>query len=207
MSYKPYFKDANGNLVDLSLHAELADKLGTKTIGSTSEPIFLNGGVPEKCSGLRAMIVDLIYPVGSIYISVNSANPQTLFGGTWEQLKDRFLLGAGSSYSLGATGGETTHKLTVDEMPSHTHTQNSHNHTQDSHTHLISTSGCHGMNGNGSRQRYSDGDSQSNGNAMYTGSSQPSISGTVATNNNTGGDKAHNNMPPYLAVNIWKRTA
>lgn len=62
-----------------------------------------------------------LYPVGSIYMSVNSTNPSNYFGGTWEQIKDRFLLGAGSTYSNGATGGEATHKLTVNELPKHRH--------------------------------------------------------------------------------------
>ena len=64
---------------------------------------------------------NLIYPVGSIYMSTVNVNPATLFGGTWEQLEDRFLLGAGTTYAAGATGGEATHTLTVDEMPSHRH--------------------------------------------------------------------------------------
>lgn len=57
-------------------------------------------------------IFDMIYPVGSIYISVNNANPSVLFGGTWEPIQDRFLLGTGSTYSAGSTGGETNHTLT-----------------------------------------------------------------------------------------------
>ena len=63
-----------------------------------------------------------IYPVGAIYISVNSTSPGTLFGGSWERIQDRFLLSAGSSYSAGSTGGSATHTLTASEMPSHTHT-------------------------------------------------------------------------------------
>lgn len=66
-------------------------------------------------------LIDYIYPIGSIYLSVNSTSPSTLFGGSWTQLKDRFLLGAGSTYSSGATGGAATHKLSVAEMPSHAH--------------------------------------------------------------------------------------
>ncbi|EKK0949069.1 pilus assembly protein [Enterococcus faecalis] len=66
-------------------------------------------------------LIDYIYPIGSIYLSVNSTSPATLFGGSWTQLKDRFLLGAGSTYSSGATGGAATHKLSVAEMPSHAH--------------------------------------------------------------------------------------
>lgn len=68
-------------------------------------------------------IADLVYPIGSIYMSANSIDPGTLFAGTtWEQLKDRFLLGAGDTYTAGDTGGSASHTLTTDEMPSHNHT-------------------------------------------------------------------------------------
>ena len=70
----------------------------------------------------KSELLDLIYPVGSIYISVNSTSPATLFGGTWEILNDVFLLAAGSYANAGTFGGEATHTLTVDEMPSHSHT-------------------------------------------------------------------------------------
>ena len=53
--------------------------------------------------------VDNIYPVGSIYLSTNSTNPGTLFGGTWVQIKDKFLLSAGDTYTAGTTGGSATH--------------------------------------------------------------------------------------------------
>ena len=75
-------------------------------------------------------IVDLIYPVGSIYISMNSTNPSTLFGGTWEAFgQGRVLIGAGTgndgntslSFPAGFTGGEYKHYLTKSEIPSHTH--------------------------------------------------------------------------------------
>ena len=69
----------------------------------------------------ETLMLDNVWPVGSIYMSVNSTNPGTLFGGTWTQLQNRFLLGAGSSYTNGATGGEATHTLTTNEMPSHKH--------------------------------------------------------------------------------------
>src|SRR5574344_2262482 len=69
------------------------------------------------------------YPIGSIYISVNNTNPTTYFGGTWEQIKDKFLLCAGDSYTAGSTGGNKTHyhsteshTLTINEIPSHGHT-------------------------------------------------------------------------------------
>ncbi len=83
----------------------------------------------------NANIVDVVYPVGSIYMSVNNSNPSTLFSGTtWEQIEDKFLLGASSvnaaspTYSGGDTGGNSTHTLTTDEIPSHSHGLNSHTH-------------------------------------------------------------------------------
>ena len=62
-----------------------------------------------------------IYPVGSIYWSKQSTSPASLFGGTWTQIQNRFLIGAGGSYAVNSTGGEATHVLTVAEMPSHNH--------------------------------------------------------------------------------------
>ena len=62
-------------------------------------------------------LLDKTYPVGSIYMSVNSTSPADLFGGTWEQIKDTFLLAAGDTYSAGSTGGETEGWLTIDEIP------------------------------------------------------------------------------------------
>lgn len=126
-------------------------------------------------------IVDKIYPVGSIYMSVNNTNPSTLFGGTWEQLKDRFLLGAGSTYSNGSTGGEASHTLTVNEMPAHNHQV---------------SSGWNPVAGK-DRVQYT----QLEGGYRYNGNSNEAFI------QNTGGGAAHNNMPPYLTVYMWKRTA
>ena len=68
-----------------------------------------------------------VYPIGSIYISYNSTNPETLFGGTWEAYgKGQTLVGIDTNQTefntVGKTGGEKTHTLTVDEMPIHNHT-------------------------------------------------------------------------------------
>lgn len=68
-----------------------------------------------------ADILLLAHPVGSLYISNSSTDPSTLFGGTWQRIKDMFILAAGDTYAAGSTGGEATHTLTVDEMPSHDH--------------------------------------------------------------------------------------
>lgn len=69
-------------------------------------------------------LIDSIYPVGSIYMSVNSTNPQTLFGGTWQRIQGRFLFAADSKHAAGSTGGEETHQLTAREIPNHKHSIN-----------------------------------------------------------------------------------
>ena len=128
-----------------------------------------------------------VYPVGSIYMSVNNVNPSILFGGNWEQIKDKFLLANGDTYVNGAMGGEETHTLTTNEMPSHNHTQAQHRHKQNNKY----------SNGTGSASAYVY---SSNRTAVdhYTDYQTPYI-------NPAGGGQAHNNMPPYLVVNVWKR--
>lgn len=123
-------------------------------------------------------LLDAIWPVGSVYISVTDTSPEALFGGTWQRIKDRFLLAAGDSYPLGSTGGEAQHALTAAELPQHTHGYD--------YTGQSDVTGVTAI-------RVYDGDSRLN---EYKGK---------ATSNC--GGQAHNNMPPYMAVNIWKRTA
>ena len=100
---------------------------------------------------IKQKICDTIYPIGAIYMSTNSTSPATLFGGTWQRIEGRFLLGAGGGYSAGSTGGSANavvvshshtganHSHTIN---SHMHSVNSHNHSIGNHTHAISlTSG------------------------------------------------------------------
>ena len=145
--------------------------------------------IKEIVNDNKTALVNLVYPVGSIYMSTNSTSPASLFGGTWEQIKDRFLLCCGNTYSAGATGGEATHKLTINEMPSHGHD-------------LV----------------YGSKDSNSGVVISYYDGGYNSLSienwawreSGVRQNiyaRNEGGSQAHNNMPPYLAVYVWKRTA
>lgn len=77
-------------------------------------------------NNLNNTVNTLIPAIGEIYISTSNENPSVRFGGTWKQIKDTFLLAAGDSYSLGSIGGEVIHTLTIDEMPSHTHTYKRH---------------------------------------------------------------------------------
>lgn len=125
-----------------------------------------------------AASLDKNHPVGSIYCSEDPTEPEKLFGGTWERIRDKFILAAGSAYSAGSTGGAASHKLTVDEMPSHTHDV----------------------------KRYTSG-GELTGNALETA---VAVTGTIDHAYGamaTGGGAAHNNMPPYLAMYIWKRIA
>ena len=86
-----------------------------------------------------------IYPIGSLYLTTNSANPANIFGfGTWEQIKDASIVGAGGSYAVGNTYGSNTIKLNVNQMPAHTHSMGSVSGTTSSagnHTHSHSLYG------------------------------------------------------------------
>lgn len=138
------------------------------------------------------------FPVGSIYMSVNSTNPSTYFGGTWVEIQGRFLLGRSASYAAGSQGGEASHTLTSNEMPSHNHSMASggaHTHYLDYRDKFRIDASGRGLNGYGKTGNRND-TSMTNSAGSHT-----------HTINATGGGAAHNNMPPYLAVYIWKRTA
>ena len=135
-------------------------------------------------------------------MSTVSTNPATLFGfGTWEAMPaGRVLLAQGKSswgttYNAGSTGGEATHQLTVGELPQHTHT--AFTNTTGSHAHTYRTFyGTTGYGPDGSSDREKTINTGSSGNHTHT-----------VTINNTGSNQAHNNLQPYIAVYIWKRTA
>ena len=169
-------------------------------------------------SGIRILDIDDIYPVGCIYMSVNNTNPQILFGGTWEQIEDKFLLAKGSTYStLEGTGGESSHNLTLSEMPRHNHNTNSHTHNTSESGEYFVTSEANGANNtrvsyNASGNRYVDG-MTSNSTPFHhrtqSGSASPTTkySGGTGSTESASNGSAHNNMPPYIIVNVWKRTA
>lgn len=118
----------------------------------------------------------IVYPIGSIYMSANDVNPDTLFGGTWDKVENRFLLASSTTYPLGSTGGEATHTLTTSEIPSHTH----------------------GLNGGGSYMEMTP---------STTSGFSAMLPDEDTDTKAAGGGGAHNNMPPYIAVNVWVRIA
>ena len=124
-------------------------------------------------------LLDIAWPVGSVYLSTAETSPADLFGGTWEQIKDVFLLAAGDSHAAGSTGGEETHVLTAEEMANHTH---GYDYTGQSVTEGV------------------------NAIRLYQAASTQYNAYSGKATSNCGG-QAHNNMPPYLAVYVWKRTA
>ena len=162
-------------------------------------PQIDDDNVSEDDTWSSQKIRDFIYPIGSIYMSVNATSPATIFGGTWEQIEDTFLLAAGTNYAAGSTGGEATHTLTGGELPK--------------------TSGEWWMR----RMSWGTGSTQSS--AIFGGTSGIASSDTGSGGADSvayysgvsrtpdriklafGNDEAHNNMPPYLAVYVWKRTA
>jgi microcystin-dependent protein len=116
-------------------------------------------------------------------------------------LRDRFIVGAGSGYTVGLTGGEATHTLTTAEMPSHTHIQDAHNHgiTDPKHTHPYTTENDDGQN------KMRAGTSGAGTYGPYSYSILPSATGITvnnqaATNQNTGDGLAHENRPPFYAL-------
>ena len=168
-------------------------------------------------------IINLIYPVGSIYMSTNNVSPQTFLGGTWEQIKDRFLLCSGDTYSSGSTGGEATHTLTQAEIPSHAHTRGS----MEIYGEFFFEPNI-ATNINASEQNCVIGEGHGAFQTVYTNHPQvyiPHSYNGVATwshdygltftasrhwtgeTSYIGSNQPHNNMPPYLAVYVWKRTS
>ena len=130
-------------------------------------------------------LLDMVYPVGSIYLSVSGTDPQTLFGGTWVRLEDVFLRAAGAKHAAGSTGGEESHILTEAEIAPHKHAM------------------TYGPDSSASSTGFPYGIAAGSATNSAGGRGYASNLGTFGA----GGGQPHNNMPPYLAVYTWKRTA
>ena len=173
---------------------------------STSVSTLLNEVQTEintTYNNITNSLFNLVYPVGSIYMSVNNVNPGTLFGGTWTQIKDTFLLAAGDTYSSGSTGGSADAVVV-----SHNHTQNAHSHKPASTSLKFLVSDTN-VAINGTQRAW-----PSTGSSAYfvyasdpgTGINEDATTQSVtATNIATGVAAAGKNMPPYLTVYMWRR--
>ena len=133
-------------------------------------------------------LIDVVYPVGAIYMSVNPTSPSLLFGGEWERIEDTFLLASGTKYTNGSTGGSADAVIV------------SHSHQSSADGEYIVTS--EEDTANNTRVAYS-----ASGNRWVDGQTSPSNFHHRTRTNTVGEDGTGKNMPPYLAVNIWKRTA
>ena len=157
-------------------------RLPEATSPSANDYLILQGESTQKIKW--SVLLDKLYPVGCIYQSASSTSPASFLGGTWEQIKDRFILAAGDTYAAGSTGGEATHTLTVNEMPRHNHDHVTWYRDQK-----------FGLNGRGGdvgslRLEFSSADCTDGICTDFKGDSQP-----------------HNNLPPYLTAYIWRRIA
>lgn len=180
---------------DLSDHPKInnVELTGNKT--SAQLNINYNDLIGKPSIPTTTQIVDLIYPVGSIYISVNAANPGTIMGGTWVSFgTGKTLVGVDSAdtdfNAPEKVGGEKAHTLTIAEMPSHRHD-------------TLPSYGSNNLTTN----------TNNHGKMMGAASSAGWATNAVNDDANnhpiklTGGDGAHNNMPPYVTTYMWKRTA
>lgn len=142
----------------------------------------------------KEQLIGLFYPVGSIYLTINNVNPSIIFGiGEWEQIKDTFLLAAGDTYSAGSIGGEAEHTLVNSELPETNGVIVMHHAAVG--TNIAGVGGCF------------TGDSIVQGKYRQGGTLLDADTVSIGKINYTNGgkDKAHNNMPPYLTVYMWKR--
>ena len=128
-------------------------------------------------------LLEKVYPIGSYYWSSSDISPQTLFGGIWTKIKGRFLFASDGNHNVGREGGEDKHYLTIDEMPGHSHGYLKFR-RDDAYSLRGENSNCHFYS---YHEKYDD----------YL---------EYASTNSIGGGKAHNNMPPYITANCWRRT-
>lgn len=185
-----YFKDCFTEIEEGKINAEF-NKATVKCIDSSNQAFSMDcegnlvvNSIITREGNNTSFNIDAIYPVGSIYMSVNATDPSTLFCGSWEQISGRFLLGCGSidgiNYEANTIGGEAMHSLNINEIPSHNHSLWKRTAPQ-----VDFASGYDVM--------HFSGEMYSPGYQIYFETA------------NAGGNAPHNNMPPYLAVYMWKR--
>ena len=157
------------------------------------------------------------HPPTTLYWTSDTRNPGDVYGGTWKQIKDRFVLAAGDAYSNGATGGKATTLLTEKNLPSHTHGLNKHTHgagtlvadVAGEHTHTMrmqkggpADSKTWIVMGWGEDSTYQSGSAGEHKHTI-SGITDQASGNTTAT----GSGSEINNMPPYIGKYCWERVA
>ena len=146
---------------------------------------------------IEKFILEIAYPVGSLYWSSKPTNPEILLGGTWVQIKDTFILAAGDNYAAGSSGGSATETLTLAQIPEHDHfgsAENAGNHFHQLNAYASASSG-------GGKGYWFD-----RSGALDTTQEAGTHSHNIYITK-TGGGQSHNNMPPYTVKYCWERTA
>lgn len=171
---------ANAAAKNAANEATAAQNSATEAIEAASSAAESAAAAEEAAQSVPSVlnILKAVYPVGAFYISATATSPRTVFGfGTWTQIKDRFILAAGDTYPAASSGGEASHTLTINEMPTHNH-----------QVKMCDDVGPYDspVRGGGTNEGWA------------------TTNRTIA---DTGGGEPHNNMPPYLAAYVWQRTA
>jgi chemotaxis protein histidine kinase CheA len=152
-------------------------------IKNNKDIIKNNKDINETKEEFKKDLLEKVYPIGSYYWSENDTSPEELFGGKWKKIEGRFLFASDSNHYVGQTGGEERHKLTLDEMPSHSHGYQKFKYKD-----------------------YWNAENKASGNSYYFLERDSSTNNIESsTTESKGNSQSHNNMPPYLTANCWKR--
>lgn len=170
-----------------------------KNFVSLQKLSIYNDNIKSYISQQLNNFIDTIYPVGAIYLSTSPTPPESLFGGTWEQIKDTFLLSAGDTYTAGNTGGEATHQheYRLGLKTYHGAVVGTDEDMLQSWDYAAGNYKEAERDGNASNPRINTGIS-----ASYR-----FLDSTCYQQKVVGSTKTSTNMPPYLTVYMWKRTA
>ena len=185
------------------------DEIGA-SIGTSEDTALLREELAKKIAELEKIVsdnkselenkinsnFDKTYPVGSIYISTSGTNPSTIYGGTWERYgQGKTLVGLNEGEpefnTINKTGGEKTHTLTINEMPSHNHNLGGHTFLWGENVGTVNIKNANAEAGATSQNR------------LYTYQDQYGWANTLVN----GGSQPHNNLQPYITVYMWKRTS
>ena len=156
--------------------------LNKDIIKNNKDIIKNNKDINETKEEFKKDLLEKVYPIGSYYWSENDTSPEELFGGKWKKIEGRFLFASDSNHYVGQTGGEEKHQRTLDEMPSHSHGYQKFKFKDFWSVHV---------EGGGKYYYFLERDGNNNIESSTTESK--------------GNSQSHNNMPPYLTANCWKR--